>query len=139
MSFQAKVIGGVGAVMGAALIFILFFRTSDEAAIEAFLREGAEAAQKADPDKVVAMLSPAFKSPQGDRAWAEGRIRGALQRSPGQIEVLGCVVQVDGDAAQATLRLRGHLGKNDLWRAGFDFRLRREDGAWKVTSAEELR
>ena len=140
MSFQAKVAGGVALVMGAALAFILFFRTSDEAAIEALLRGGAEAAQKADADGVIAMLSTSFKSAQGDHAWAVERIRGALTRSPGFIEVLGCAVQViDEETAQASIRLRGYVGKNELWRAGFDLRLRKEDGGWKVTSAEELK
>lgn len=138
MSFQAKTIGAVAAVMGAALLFLLFFRTTDEAAVEAFLRAGAEAAQRADADAVIAMLSTSFKSSQGDHAWAVGRIRNALQRSPGQIEVLGIAVQVDGERAQATLTLRGHLGPNELWKAGFDFRLRKEAGAWKATSAEQL-
>jgi len=140
MSFAAKVVAGVGLVMGAALVFILFFRTSDEAAIEALLREGAEAAQKADADGVIAMLSTSFKSSAGDHAWAAQRIRNALTRSPGFIEVLGCAVQVlDEESAQASIRLRGYVGKNELWRAGFDLRLRKEEGGWKVTSAEELR
>lgn len=139
MSFQARIIGIVGAVMGGALLFILFFRTSDEAAIEAMLRDGAEAAQRADADAVVAMVSTSFKSTKGEYAWAVERIRHMLQRSPGQIEVLGCAVQVDGETAQATINLRGYLMKNELWRAGFDLRLRKEDGAWKVVSAEELR
>ena len=139
MSFQAKIAGAVVAVVGAALIFILFFRTSDEAAIEAFLRAGAESAQKADADAVIAMLSRSFKSPQGDHAWAVGRIRNALQRSPGQIQVLGVAVQVDGEAGRATVKLRGHLGANELWRAGFDFYLEKESDGWRITSAEELR
>lgn len=140
MSFHAKVVGGVALVMGAALVFILFFRTSDEAAVEALLRQGAEAAQKADADGVIALLSPSFKSAQGDHAWAVQRIRSALTRSPGFIEVLGCAVQVGDDGtAQATIRLRGYVGRNELWRAGFDLRLRKEEAGWKVTSAEELR
>jgi hypothetical protein len=139
MSFQAKVIGGTAVVLGAALLFILFFRSSEEEAIEKWLRAGAEAAQTADADAVVAMLSLAFKSSQGDHAWAVGRIRGALQRSPGFIEVLGCAVQVDDEVnAGATLRLRGYVGKNELWRTAFSLRLRKEGGAWKVISAEQL-
>jgi len=73
------------------------------------------------------------------RAWAVARIRSVLQRSPGQIQVLGVAVQVDGEEAQATVKLRGHFGANELWRTGFSFRLSKENGAWKVTSAEELR
>lgn len=137
MSFQAKIAGTVGAVMGAALLFILFFRTSDEAAIEAFLRAGAESAQNGDADAVVALLSTSFKCPQGEYAWAEGRIRQALRQRPGQIEVLGCVVQVEGESARALVKLRGHLGANELWRISFDFRLSKEDGAWKISSVDE--
>jgi hypothetical protein len=137
MSFQLKMIGIVSVVMGAALVFILFFRTSEEAAVEAVLRGGADAAQRAEVDAVIDLLSPSFKCPKGDYAWAVGRIRQALQRSPGQIEVLGCAVQVDGEEAQAALKLRGHLGANELWRIAFDFRLRKEAGAWKVISVDE--
>ncbi len=137
MSFQAKIVGAVVGVVGAALLFILFFRTSDEAAVEAFLRAGADAAQKADADAVVAMLSTSFKCPQGEYAWAEGRIRQALRQRPGQIEVLGCVVQVEGESARALFKLRGHIGANELWRISFDFHLRKEDGAWKISSVDE--
>jgi hypothetical protein len=137
MSFQAKIIGVVGAVMGGALLFILFFRSSEEAAIEAMLREGAEAAQRADAEAVVALVSKEYKHPQGDYAWAVGRVRQALQRSPGQIEILGCAVQVDGEAAQATIKLRFHLGPNERGRIAFDFRLRKEEGAWKVVGSDE--
>jgi len=137
MSFQVKVAAGAATVMGAALVFILFFRTSDEAAVEAFLRAGAESAQKADADAVVAMLSTSFRCPKGGYAWAVERVRQALRQSPGQIEVLSCVVQVDGEAAQAMLKLRGHLGANELWRISFDFGLRKEDGAWKLSSVDE--
>lgn len=139
MSFHTKVVGSVALVVGAALVFILFFRSGEEEAIEAWLRAGAESARRADADAVVAMLSPSFRSPQGDRAWAEGRIRGALPRSPGFIEVLGCAVQVaDAENADATIRLRGYVGKNELWKAAFALRLKKENGAWKVVSAEEI-
>jgi hypothetical protein len=139
MSFQVKVILGTVVVLGAALLFILFFRSTEEQAVEAWLRAGAESAQKADADAVVAMLSPAFKSSQGDHAWAVGRIRGTLTRSPGFIEVLGCAVQVEDESnAGATLRLRGYVGGNELWRTAFALRLRKEGGAWKVSSAETL-
>ena len=137
MSFQAKIVGVVGAVMGGALLFILFFRSSDEAAIEALLREGAEAAQRADADAVVAMISTSYKHPQGDYAWAVGRVRHALQRSPGQIEVLNCVVQVTGEEARASVQLRGHVGANELWRISIEFHLRKESGAWKVVATDE--
>lgn len=137
MSFAVKVVAGVAVVMGAALLFILFFRTSDEAAIEALLREGAEAAQRADADAVVAILSKSFRAPKGGYDWAESRVRQALRRSPGQIEFVSCLVQVDGETARAVVKLRGHVGANELWRITFDFALRKEDGAWKVSSVDE--
>lgn len=137
MSFQVKVIAGVALLMGAALLFILFFRTSDEAAIEALLRGGAESAQKGDADAVVALLSKSFKHPQGDYAWAEGRVRQALKQPRGLIEVLSCVVQVEGETARTMLKLRGHIGANELWRISFDFSLRKEDGVWRISSVDE--
>lgn len=138
MSFQAKTIGLMGGVLALALAFILFFRTSDQAAIEKLLREAAESAQKADAEAVVALISRSFESERGNYDWAAGRVRGALTRSPGFIEVLGCAVEVeDGERARALLHLRGYVGKNELWRMSLDLRLRKESGEWKVTSAVE--
>lgn len=137
MSFNAKVIGATAAIMGGALLFILFFRTSDEEAVETLLREAAAAAERADAEAVVAVLSPDFKSARGDREWAERAIRERLTRSPGQIEVLSVVVQVSGDEATASIGLRGYVLRNELWRTVFSLRLRRENGAWKVVWADQ--
>jgi ketosteroid isomerase-like protein len=137
VSFNAKVVAATAVIMGGALLFILFFRTSDEEAVEALLRDAAAAAERADADAVVTILSPDFKSPRGDAAWAERYIRERLTRSPGQIEVLSVVVQVSGDDATATIGLRGYVFKNELWRTALSLRLRRAGGTWKVVSAEE--
>ena len=137
MSFNAKVIAGTAAVMGAAVLFILFFRTSDEEAVENLLREAADAAARADADAVVGILSVNFDSPRGDYRWAERYIRERLTRSPGEIEVLNVAVQVTGDEATAVVGLRGYVLKNELWRTALSLRLRRVEGEWKVTSAEE--
>lgn len=137
MSFNAKVIGGTLALMGAALLFILFFRTSDEEAVEQLLREAAAAAERGDAEAVVGILSVNFDCPRGDYTWAQRYVRDRLTRSPGQIEVLGVAVQVNGDEAAATVGLRGYVLKNELWRTALSLRLRRVEGAWKVDYAEE--
>ena len=138
MSFQVKVIAGVGAVMGAALLWILFFRTSDEQAIEALCRKGVEAAQSGDVDGVVALLSTSFKNNEGDYAHAVGRLKGAVPQLRGALEMTSFVAQVDGDAATATVGLRGHALGRELWRSALAMRFRKEDGVWKVTSADVI-
>lgn len=138
MKFQLKVIAAVVVVMGGALLFVLFFKSSEEQAIEALCRKGAEAAQKADPEGVIALLSTSFKNEEGGYEDACRRIRSRLVRSAGFVEVTSFVAQVEGESATATVGVRGHAGRNELWKTAFALRLRKEAGEWKVTGAEEV-
>ena len=70
MKFHVKVVLGVAAVMGAALLWMLFYRTSDEKAIEELCRGGVAAAEKGDAESVIALLSKSFKNAEGDYARA---------------------------------------------------------------------
>jgi hypothetical protein len=138
MRFQVKIIAAVVVVMGGALLFMLFFKSSDEQAIEELCRKGAEAAQKADADGVIALISTSFKGEEGGYDEICRRIRSRLVRSPGFVEVTSFVAQVDGENATATVGVRGYAGRNELWKTAFSLRLRKEAGQWKVTGAEEV-
>ena len=138
MRFQLKVVLGAVAVMGAVLLWLLFFRTTDERAIEELCRAGAESAQKGDAEGVIALLSASFKNSAGDHAKAAGLIRGQIPQLRGAVEVTSFLAQVEGETATATVGLRGHALGNELWRRTLSLRLRKESGAWKVTSAEVI-
>lgn len=138
MRFHLKVVAGVVVVMGAALLWLLFFRTSDEQAIEELCRKGADAAQRGDPEALIALVSTSYKSDEENYEGVCARIRSRLVRSAGVVEVTSFVAGVDGDAASATVGARGSLGRNELWRTAFALRLKREPDGWKVVSAQAL-
>jgi hypothetical protein len=138
MKFQVKVVLGVAAVMGAALIWMLFYRTTDEKAIEELCREGVAAAEKGDAEAVIALLSTSFKNSEGDYAKVCERLRGTLPQIRGAVEVTSFVAEADGDAGTATVGVRGHALGNDLWRTALALKLKKENGVWKVVSAETL-
>ena len=139
MSFHAKVTVGVAALVAVALGLIFLLRSSDEEAIEQLLKDGAAAASRQDAEAVVALLSKAFKSNEGDYDGAVQRVRRALAQPVGRIEASPGGIEVTGDEAFAKVRLRARAGPREVGETAFEFRFRKENGAWKVTGAEELR
>lgn len=139
MKFHAKVTVAALVLVGAAAALVFLFRSSEEEMIEQLLRDGAAAASRQDAESVVGLLSPSFKSSEGDHAWAVGRIRRALAQPVGQLEVSPGGIQVEGDQASARIRLRAKAGPYSTGEMSFEFRFRKEGGAWKVVSAEEIR
>jgi ketosteroid isomerase-like protein len=137
--FHAKVTVAALVLVGAAAALVFLFRSSEEEAIEELLRDGAAAASSQDAEAVIRLLSTSFKSSEGDHAWAVQRIRRALSQPVGQLEVSPGGIQVEGDLASARIRLRAKAGPYSTGEMGFDFRFRKEGGAWKVVSAEEIR
>lgn len=138
MKFHAKIVLATAAVMGAALLWLLFFRTSDERAIEDLCRAGAAAAEKGDVEAVIALLSTSFRNSEGDYAKVCERLRGRISQVRGGVELKSFVAQVDGEAATATVGVRGHALGNELWRTTLSLKLRKESGAWRVVSAETI-
>jgi hypothetical protein len=139
MNFHVKVVLAVAVLVAAALAMIFFLRSSDEEAIEKLLQDGAAAASRQDAEAVIALLSKSFRSKEGDYAWAVERIRGVLKQPVGQLSVSPGGITVEGDEASARVGLRASAGPREMGRTSFDFRFRRENGVWKVISAEEIR
>ncbi len=139
MSFHVKVVLAVAVLVAAALALIFLLRSSDEEAIEKLLQDGAEAASRQDADAVISILSKNFKSKEGDYAWAVERVRGVLRQPVGQLTVSPGGITVEGDEASARVGLKASAGPREIGRTSFEFTFRKENGAWKVFSAEELR
>jgi hypothetical protein len=137
VSFHVKVIAAVAAVIALASAWLLLFRTSDEAAIEALLREGAAAAERGDADAVLALVSKDYRNGGEDRAAVEAKIRRAVGQRLGLLEVSGAAVQVSGDAAEATCVVTARALQHELGSFGLKLKLGREKAGWRVTSAEE--
>ncbi len=136
MNFYTKVIGGFVAVLFVALAVIFLFRTTDEKAIEQLLEAGLKAADAGDAEGVIALISPNYKNGDETRDSVVRKIRQAVaQRLPGARKE-GAAIQVSGDDADANVKVIVGLGQ--LRREfGLKLHLRKEDGVWKVTSAEE--
>ncbi len=136
MNFYTKVIGGFVAVLLVALAVIFLFRTTDEKAIEQLLEAGLKAADAGDAEGVIALVSPNYKNGDETRDSVVRKIRQAVgQRLPGARKE-GAAIQVSGDDAEANVKVIVGLGQ--LRREfGLKLKLRKENGVWKVTSAEE--
>ena len=139
MSFHAKITAAVVVLLAAALGVLFLLRSSDEEEIEQLLKDGAAAASRQDAEVVIALLSRSFKASEGDYKWAVQRIRRALAQPVGQITASPGGIEVEGEEASAKVRLRSKAGPYGVGETGYDFRFRKENGAWKVVSAEEIR
>ena len=139
MSFQVKVVLGVAALVGAALGLIFLLRSSDEEAIEKLLQDGAAAASRQDADAVIALLSRNFRSNEGGYDWAVERVRGVLRQPVGQLAVSPGGILIEGDEASARVGLKASAGPREIGRTSFEFKFRKENGVWKVISAEQVR
>ena len=137
MNFYVKVTLGVVALISFALGAIFLFSSSEEKAIQALLEQGLKAAEAGDTEGVIALISPNYKN--GDQTYEDivRRIRQAVSQriTPARLE--GAAIQVDGEDADASVRVV--VGALRYTREfALRFHLRKEAGAWKVTSAEEI-
>ena len=136
MNFYTKAIGGFVLLLLAALAFIFLFRSSDEKMIEKLLEQGLEAAKAGDAEGVIALISPNYRNGDETRESILRKIRQAVNQriSPARLE--GVAVQVSGDDAEAGVKVI--VGISQLKRElNLRLKLKKENGAWKVTSADE--
>lgn len=138
MNFYVKVCLGVAALIALALAAIFLFSSSEEKAIQKLLEEGLKAAEAGDAEGVIALLSPSYKNEDETYADICRRIRAAVGQRIGPAKMEGAAIQVSGDDADASARVI--VGALQFRRSfGLRLKLRKENGAWKVTSAEEAR
>ena len=138
MNFHVKVTLAVVVLIGIALAAIFLFSSSEEKAIQKLLEDGLKAAEAGDAEGVIALVSPDYRNDTETYADICRRIRGAVQQriSPARME--GAAIQVSGDDADASVRVI--VGMARFQRSfGLRLKLRKENGVWKVTSAEEAR
>jgi hypothetical protein len=140
VSFPAKVAGGTAVLLGAAAAAVFLLSSGAEREIERRIEEAARAAERGDAEAVVAFLSRAYRSGNEDYEDAARRVRREVRRLGGgaSLRVEGCAVDVDGEEAEALVRVAVRLGPRPA--GGFDLRLRlrREEGVWRVIAAEEV-
>jgi hypothetical protein len=140
MSFHVKVCLGVAVLVATALgaVFLLS-GGGEEAAIEELLKGAGAAAEQGDTEAFLAIVSRDFKSRDYDYDGVVRRIRSHIRPDNlyGRVEV-SPAVQVQGEEADATARVRVGFGKNSQ-ETLFRVKLRKEAGSWKVVSAEEVR
>lgn len=136
MNFYVKVIGGFVLLILAALAAMFFFRSSDEKEIEKLLQRGLEAAEAGDVEGVVALISPNYKNGDETRESIVRKIRQAVNQRITPARMDGAAIQVSGEDAEANVKVV--IGALQLRREfGLRLKLRKESGAWKVTSAED--
>lgn len=136
MNFYTKVIGGFAVLILAALAFIFLFRTSEEKAIEQLLERGLKAAEAGDAEGVIALISPQYRNGEETRDSVVRKIRQAVNQRISPAALKGAAVQVSGDVADASATVV--VGFGQLKREfSLSLKLRKENGEWKVTSADE--
>ena len=136
MNFYVKVCLAVAGLIALAFAGIFLFSSSEEKAIQKLLEDGLKAAEAGDADGVIALISPNYRNEDQTREDIIRRIRGAVQQKISPAKLEGAAIQVSGDDADASVRVI--IGVLQFRRSfGLRFKLRKESGAWKVTSAEE--
>jgi hypothetical protein len=136
VNFYVKVSLGVGALILLALGAVFLFSSSEEKAIQRLLEQGLKAAEAGDAEGVIALISPDYKNGEQTREGIVQRIRLAVTQRITPARMDGAMIQVSGDDADASVRVV--VGAFQLKREfGLRLKLRKESGAWKVTSAEE--
>ncbi len=140
MSFPAKVAGGTAVLLGAAAAAVFLLSSGAEREIEKRIEEAARAAERGDAEAVASFLSREYRSGPEGYEEAVRRVRREVRRLGGgaSLRVEGCAVDVDGEEAEALVRVAVRLGPRPA--GGFDLRLRlrREEGVWRVIAAEEV-
>ena len=137
MNFYIKVTAGVAALILIALAAVFLLSSSEEKVIQKLLEGGLKAAEEGNADGVIALISENYQNGEEKREAILRRIRQAVSQriSPARME--GAAIQVSGDDADASVRVI--VGALQLRREfGLRLKLRKEHGAWKVTSAEEV-
>ena len=137
MSFYVKVAGGVGALILVAVLAVFLLSSSEEKVIQNRLEEGLKAAEEGNADGVIALLSKNYKNGEQTYDGIVKRIRGAVSQriSPARME--GAAMQISGDDADVSVRvIVGALQLRQEF--GLRLKLKKENGEWKVTSAEEV-
>jgi hypothetical protein len=133
VNFYVKIIAGFVAVLLVALAVLFLFRTTDEKAIEQLLETGLKAAEAGDAEGVIALISPNYRN--GDETRDSIARKTVAQRLPGARKE-GAAIQVSGEDAEANVKVIVGLGQLKREFA-LKLQLRKENGVWKVTSAED--
>lgn len=139
MRFHFKIALSVAVVVGAALAAVLMLPGGEKKAIENLLRDAARAAERGDADAVVGLLSPGYRSGDQDYEAMARRLRAEIAPRRHETVELDCTVETRGAEAVARVRLKVKAGPSESGEAQFTLRLRKEGGAWKIASAEEIR
>jgi hypothetical protein len=138
MNFYVKVSLGVGVLILVALAAVFLFSSSEEKAIQKLLEQGLKAAEEGDAEGMIALISPDYKNGDQTRDGIVRRIRLAVTQRITPAKMDGAAIQVSGDDADASVRVI--VGAFQLRQEfGLRLKLKKENGGWKVTSAEEAR
>jgi len=137
MNFYVKITLGVFGLIALALAAIFLFSSSEEKEIQKLLEGGLKAAQAGDEEGVIALISPNYKNGEQTREQIVHRIRWAVSQRISPAKMDGAAIQVDGEDADASVRVVvGALKYTKEF--ALRFHLKKENGSWKVTSAEEI-
>jgi hypothetical protein len=137
MNFYIKVGAGVAALILIAVAAVFLFSSREEKVIEKLLEGGLKAAEEGNTEGVIALISPNYRNGEQTYDGIVKRIRQAVSQriSPARME--GAAIQVSGDDAEASVRvIVGALQYRQEF--GLRLKLKKENDAWKVTSAEEV-
>jgi hypothetical protein len=137
VNFYVKVTLAVLALIALAFGAMLLFSSSEEKVIQSRLEEGLKAAEAGDAEGVIALLSPSYQNGGQTREVISKRIRQAVAQRITPAKLEGAAVQVSGDDADANVRVV--IGALQYRREfGLHLKLKKENGVWMVTSAEEV-
>jgi hypothetical protein len=136
VNFYVKVTLAVAVLIALAFGAMFLFSSSEEKVIQARLEEGLKAAEAGDAEGVIALISPAYENGGQTRDAILKRIRQAVAQRITPAKLEGAAIQVSGDDADASVKIV--VGALQLRHEfGLRLKLKKENGVWMVTSAEE--
>jgi len=136
MSFPVKVILAVAALIGIAIAALFLFSSSDEKAIQQMLEGALKAAEEGNEEGVIAVVSPNYRNGEQTRDHIIARIRAVVPHRVRPATMKGAAIQVSGEEAHASVRVE--VGALQYRRSfGLNLALKKENGVWMVTSAQE--
>lgn len=137
MSFYVKVGGGVAALILVAVAAIFLLSSSEEKVIQKQLEGGLKAAEEGKAEGVIALVSLNYRNGEQTYDGIVKRIHQAVSQGIRPARMDGAAIQVSGDDAEANVKvIVGALQLRHEF--GLRLKLKKEDGQWKVTSAEEV-
>lgn len=143
MSFPAKVIAGIAAILLASFAAIWLLRSGEEDLLVGIVERGAASVRTGDAEACIALLARDYSHGGQTREQAADEIR--VYVKPGRwsgVDLLSIDPAVEGDSGRAVVRARLSQGGEGFpsmkMPVALRIHFRKRDGAWAISGYDRL-